>query len=361
MNVSTVSQRAKQPRSAFTLIELLVVIAIIAVLIGLLLPAVQKVREAASRMKCQNNLKQIGLALHNYHDTKQALPPGGADDMPPFGTATAGGTWGSSWWVYILPQLEQGAVYNQWQFNGSSGHTHATNIPLIHRFRIPVSVCPSSPLDQTIGVEDHNSSSNLIFAADYLGIAGAVGDSGSGTTQGTVQLDNFLENRTAKADGITAGGDALRGYVSAGGVLYARSNVTLQGISDGTSNTMLVSEEGDYVRCADGSRKDARSASRFGWQMGIAGGAPAGGAEFASRTFNVAHVRYQINAVTPTAYAPINEDTKRFANYPLRSGHTGGVNAVFGDGSVRFLTNSTDLVTLKKLATRNDGQTITLP
>ena len=113
-------------RVAFTLIELLVVIAIIAVLIGLLLPAVQKVREAAARAKCSNNLKQIGLALHAYHDSNMAFAPGAACDYPPFGSGI-GNENGSSWMVFILPYIEQNALFNQWQFKNKSGWTNPNN------------------------------------------------------------------------------------------------------------------------------------------------------------------------------------------------------------------------------------------
>src|SRR5262245_16866491 len=105
-------------RSGFTLIELLVVIAIIAILIALLVPAVQKVREAAARAQCQNNLKQIGIALHSYHDINKRFPPSATADILPWKTPQSAGDadWGSSWMVFILPLLEQNSIFANWQF-----------------------------------------------------------------------------------------------------------------------------------------------------------------------------------------------------------------------------------------------------
>src|SRR5207244_3377226 len=126
------------------LIELLVVIAIIAILIGLLVPAVQKVREAAARTQCINNLKQLGVALHAFHDVNKRLPPGAANDVQPFGNGGVG--WGSSWKVYILPYIEQGPMFSRWQFNNNSGYTNGTNGPITSNIMIPVYRCPSSPV-----------------------------------------------------------------------------------------------------------------------------------------------------------------------------------------------------------------------
>src|SRR5262245_18592484 len=181
---------SRQPRPAFTLIELLVVIAIIAILIGLLLPAVQKVREAAARSQCQNNLKQIGLALHAYHDARKQLPPGCTTDAAPWG---AGGGWGSSWMVFILPYLEQAPLYSQWQFTGgNSGYVNTNNRALSTAAAsggagvvLSVYRCPSSNLPMFAGDPYGNLK---VMLANYVGISGAANGTIPGYTES--RIDN---------------------------------------------------------------------------------------------------------------------------------------------------------------------------
>jgi len=337
----------KRNRSAFTLIELLVVIAIIAILIALLVPAVQKVREAAARTQCINNLKNIGLAMHGYHDANKRLPPGAANDMPPFGTAT-GPQWGSSWMVYILPNIEQGAIHSKWQFFSQSGYTNANNANLINNVTIPVYRCPSSPLPDFftsggVGVRK--------MITTYTGIQGSVISTAAG---------GIINGTCCNGAGNLA---------STNGILYGGSTVKLTTISDGTSNTLLVGEQSDHVRDANRNPVTAGytaaagfSGSLYGWSMGASH--PAGGNWGASsdgRSFNCTAIRYEINktGLTNSAASGTNNDVG--ANFPLSSTHTGGANMLFGDGTVRFLANATPLATLHALGTRSGGEAVSVP
>jgi len=234
-------QRLKQKavRAGFTLIELLVVIAIIAILIGLLLPAVQKVREAAARMKCSNNLKQIGLALHNYESTYQKFPKGCAP------SDQDGSAWGSSWKVYILSGLEQDAILTKWQHTSSSGYTNANNIGLVNKITIPPYRCPSSTLPDFSPYS--NTSGFLEMFTGYTGISGAHTDAT-----------------------ISSGGN---GTVSGSGILFPNSAVKITEITDGTSNTMMVGEQSAHLKDANnvaviGGFGAITSKGPHGWAMG---------------------------------------------------------------------------------------------
>jgi prepilin-type N-terminal cleavage/methylation domain-containing protein/prepilin-type processing-associated H-X9-DG protein len=336
--------RLPNRRGAFTLIELLVVIAIIAILIALLVPAVQKVREAAARTQCINNLKNIGLALHNHHDSRKFLPPGCASDQPPsFGTSYTG-QHGSSWMVYILPYIDQGPLYNKWVFAGGSGWENINNCRLVDRLTIPAYRCPSTNLPEFFpNTCDQNGVSRQMFAC-YTGISGSYNMGYNDTTNGSNGC-------------CYGGGPSLDGMVSSSGVLYPLSKVKLVEITDGTSNTIMVGEQSTHLRNAlnqpvTGGSGAITSAGPHGWIMGTSvNSAPPSGQ---NRSFNCTTVRYPINAIGFASNSNGTTDNTG-SNVPLSSNHTGGANMLFADGTVRFWPNSASALTLALACTRNDG------
>jgi prepilin-type processing-associated H-X9-DG protein len=305
-----------------------VVIAIIAVLIGLLLPAVQKVREAAARMKCSNNLKQLGLALHNYHDANNTLPPGGQ-------TAPSGG-YGHSWYTFILPYIEQGNIYNQFDSKGVYSPytglvyygTNEYNGKLLAGKKLSILFCPSSSLPDlalTTGTPGG------VQSPTYTGISGAIDH----------RLAINRDGETYEHYG--------KGIVSRGGVLVSHETRKLTDVSDGTSSTMMVGEQSDYCLTASKAKVDCRS--DFGHAFAMGPGWPG-----ENRTWNVTSVRYAINNK-----AWENKgvgDVYYGQNRPIQSVHTGGANVLFADGSVRLLSDSTPIQTLYNLANRDDGNVV---
>lgn len=333
----------KKRISGFTLVELLVVIAIIGVLIALLLPAVQQAREAARRSQCVNNLKQHGLALHNFHDTFGRFPPGTTNNMAPFGTATSK-KWGTSWMVHILPFVELGNVYDKFDFSqhwngGACSNACGVNAgsPIFNIYK-----CPSASLSQEL-----SSDSVHTMIADYIAIAGVVdGFAGITATQ-----QNNTDN----------------GVSGLNGVLYYNSRTNFAAVTDGSSNTMAVSEVGAWLKNSSGTKADYRSTT-YGFNMGTIGNSnnqtdlPSSGST-EGRAFNTATLRYPINQISPFTGSCSSEGV--CANYgnnsPLRSEHPGGVNVLFVDGSIHFLPETINLTTFGNLGVRNDGNVVSLP
>jgi prepilin-type N-terminal cleavage/methylation domain-containing protein/prepilin-type processing-associated H-X9-DG protein len=319
---------SRRPKG-FTLIELLVVIAIIAILIGLLLPAVQKVREAAARMSCTNNLKQIGLALHGTHDQQGKFPKGCArSDVDK-------SDWGSSWKVYILPGLEQDSIFSKWQHTGSSGYSNANNMALANKAMIKTYRCPSSSVPEFYP-GSWNGGSFVLMMSSYTGIAGS-------------HLTSISSN--------------WAGSTSGGGILGANSAVSITGIIDGTSNTMIVGEQSDHIRDAagvaiPGSFGAITSQGPHGWTMGSSGNdtpAPAFGGD---RAFNTSTTRWSINQRGLGNNCGNGTCDNMGNNIPLSSQHTGGANVAMADGSVKFMSQTIPLLTLQYLSDRADGNVI---
>lgn len=311
-------------RRGFTLIELLVVIAIIAVLIALLLPAVQQAREAARRSQCKNNLKQLGLALHNYHDTFRTFPIGCRSD-------SAGG-WGQSWWVGVLPYIDQGPLYNQWNHSiANAGYTG--QISLLDGVKIPVAKCPSSALPDTTTANGGTAGLGL---ANYTGISGAYPDP------------------TGRPATATAYSD---GTFTTGGVLFFNSKISIRDITDGTTNTMLVGEQSDFLTDPTGAKVMNISSYPHSMWMGSTGGN--------ERPFNTTTVRftpgYKISEAVGSGGVgcPLTGVCGNMgSNNPIQSAHIGGAHVLLGDGAVRFISANINLNTFLYLATRDDGQVL---
>ena len=295
-------------RRGFTLIELLVVIAIIAILIALLVPAVQKVREAAARSQCANNLKQIGLACHGYHDAYKFMPPSRIWDH-----------W-ATWAAVILPYVDQGAVYQQWNLQLQYYAQPAGAVQV----NVPVYFCPSRRtagamrMSASGDVPDNGSPSTAHYPGGLADYAGCAGDF----------------NYTSWFDGVNANGVIFTGLViqqSGTTILNWRGRVKMVTITDGTSNTMMVGEK--QVPLAN-----------FGQGTGD------------GSVFNGDHEWNFARVASPTY--PLANGPADATNWRLRFGsnHPGMCQFVFADGTVRPVSVSTSGAILSLLIVRNDGQ-----
>jgi prepilin-type N-terminal cleavage/methylation domain-containing protein/prepilin-type processing-associated H-X9-DG protein len=347
-------QNLPRKQRGFTLIELLVVIAIIAILIALLLPAVQQAREAARRTQCKNNLKQLGLAFHNYHDTFNMFPMGVQVSIP----ATNVFHYGPSFYAGILPYLEQANIYSRLTFNGShpgwtgagGGTAGNANGAQINGVNIEAFVCPSSPLDKFI--QDGNGGARQTCPS-YVGISGAVDEDKTSAATPATDTDGFLNDRQIFG-GNCCDANSQNGYHSASGILVWNESIGINKITDGTSNTIIVGETSDWSVDAAGNRRDIRGGAPHGWLMGTDGfgrttawGGPVG------RKFNLTSVRY---APGTKNYNLSGVHNNHGPNNPLISAHTGGVQVAFADGHVSFISNNINLALLKAACSRDDGR-----
>lgn len=324
----------------FTLIELLVVIAIIAILIALLLPAVQQAREAARRTQCKNHLKQIGLALHNYHDVYSCFPIGArAGNITGPGSAVAN-KWsqGTNWRASILPQLDQAPLFNQLNFNGDS-FCGASYLPIganvvLSKLKIPAYTCPSSTVEPFIPGNtpvyfDNNTNPMLII--QYAGIAGAY-------------PDPAIPSRTPEC---RAGSYGISCH---NGVLRPSHRSLIRDVTDGTSNVIVVSEQSGIV-----GGYNVSSNYGGGW-AGCSYPSPANepnpGDYFYAGITTVRDVPNAKTTVAGSSSTPYENNTL------LNSFHTGGIHALLADGTVRLLSDNINFPTFLGLCSMNDGQPV---
>ncbi len=322
----------------FTLIELLVVIAIIAILIALLLPAVQQAREAARRTQCKNNFKQIGLAIHNYHDVFNSFPIGArAGQESASATEVTRWTQGINWRASVLPYLDQTPLFNQLNFiggsfSGYSGAPVSGGNQVLGKLVLSAFLCPSSTADPFITtappLPQYDNPGGLL-AMHYVGIAGAYPDPAGRASE--CNSGNY-------------------GPACNNGILRPFKRSLLRDVIDGTSNAAVVAEQSGAV-----SNVVISSNYGGGWN----GLSRAYGADFGTLGpyfyAGITTVRWAPNAKTGTSGS---SSQPYETNTILNSYHVGGIHALLADGSVRFLSDNINLPTLFGLCAMNDGLTI---
>ena len=315
-------------RRAFTLIELLVVIAIIAVLVGLLLAAVQKVRAAAARATCQNQLKQLALAAHNYESSHGHFPVGLISvDNPPTNYRNK-----TNFWVEMLPELEQSNLKGRWDYTdyrrNFQGGTAATTAVVL-KFMI----CPSDPLPGPVA--------HFQFSPPYDWFNGYWASSSYGGNGGTLTV---AENVPSHKNGI----------------FYEGSRTRMLDVTDGTSNTFLLGER--YHHDPEFNRRCAADPALIDYgPLEVWGVWASAYSDWSSLADTMLSSAVPINYRTSSSPPPGGLDwiTGRLNAYG--SGHPGGANFAFADGSVRFVRDSISLQQLQALSTRAGGEVVEAP
>jgi prepilin-type N-terminal cleavage/methylation domain-containing protein/prepilin-type processing-associated H-X9-DG protein len=300
-------------RKAFTLVELLVVIAIIGILVALLLPAIQAARGAARRMSCGNNLKQLALATHNYHDTRGKFPAGGLNWPTPLGQPAPPKYRNVSLFVLILPQVEQGPLSESWDFMDPWQNILAGRAATV----LEVLLCPADYLPTKIIVD---SSGRQFGMTSYGGNAGVQSYQASSATRD--------------------------------GIFYMNSNHRMADILDGTSQTLLFGER--YHRDVEYDLNAGTFTKMSGWGYWCPSAGAPGMGDVTLGTM------VPINYLHPPAVA-VNTAYEERRITAMGSGHSGGCNVALADGSTRFVSDSVDAALWRALSTRAGGESISSP
>jgi prepilin-type N-terminal cleavage/methylation domain-containing protein/prepilin-type processing-associated H-X9-DG protein len=348
---------SRNRRSAFTLIELLVVIAIIAILIGLLLPAVQKVREAAARIQCSNNLKQLALAAHNYHDANQFFAPGWQAPNPIYtpttpiimGPALSGTPRITNLMVEMLPYIEQDNLQKIWNYTNNTPNLTNPSNPngpsgqVVKIFLCPSSIVASQPR-ATVSGNDYGLNS-------YGGMGGRISFSPRTNGMPTVPSTNGTFPQLPAPAPLNYNETI---HATLDGIFYINSRVNIPGIADGSSNTIMFGERQHRDPVFDQMYTNFPILGWSGWAWA--------NQENAIGDFLVGACR-PINWMIPVGSTGANSSNNTWVRQKLSSmssAHSGGANVAMADGSVRFLRDSTAQPVLWAAATRAGGEVNTL-